>query len=726
VSFFLLQRSTCYKNNYFIQAGKIVISRYLLPLLCTTNFLFGDTLPEDSLICGEDFVFLDGASSNSTTICAEGPRSIWLDVRHIENKGIGYNTGYTTIETFFAPPQGSYFVLPFVDLRGHVFNDGKFAANAGIGFRALHQCRTYGFNAYYDYRNTHRYHYNQIGAGFETLGAFLDVRINGYLPVGRKLSRGYHTEFWGFKGNRIYLSQKFEFAMKGVDAEAGFHFGKSNYIDFYAAVGPYVFAGPIGNTAYGGKVRFRGMITDYLTLEISDSFDNVFHNNVQGQISINIPLGKSPNVKRNYGNCSNCDDAIAMSQRMVQPVDRAEIVVVDTHRKKRTANDPLTGQPYVIWFVNNTSHSSGTFESPFSSIATAENIAGPYDIIYVFPGDGTTSGMNTGITLKDYQKLFGAGTNQILVTTLGTFTIPAMANSMPKITNSANGIINCSNHNEISGFNIIIDSILNGIICSNISDVSIHNNLIDGTSASVGSASGLISLANSDNINIFDNTIFIGADSPLANNLYGINFSSVFPGANYLIKNNVIQSPFNNGSTGIAFGPNSDVGNYHQITISNNQFINLGSSNLGQGNAIYGNFNGTEGYFFLDKNTFSHNDSINGEAIVYLNQDLVGPAEQSYMLITVTNNVWVLSPNTIIPSLSVGSTNGNMQTCLTLINNQSDNTGSGFSAAYQLNGANSGGAGGMTANVTGNIGSVRRTVGVNPGVCPCPCQCTCP
>ncbi|MDE3045922.1 MAG: inverse autotransporter beta domain-containing protein [Verrucomicrobiota bacterium] len=62
---------------------------------------------------------------------------------------------------------------PFLDARGHVFDNGKWAANAGVGLRTLKGTRAYGINAYYDYRNTGRFHSNQIGAGLESLGELI-------------------------------------------------------------------------------------------------------------------------------------------------------------------------------------------------------------------------------------------------------------------------------------------------------------------------------------------------------------------------------------------------------------------------------------------------------------------------------------------------------------------------------------------------------------------------
>jgi hypothetical protein len=157
--------------------------------------------------------------------CPPGPQYMRAAVRHIEAGGIGYENGYTTLEMFLATDPNQWIAIPFLDLRGHIFNNGQGALNTGIGVRSLCGCRAYGANIYYDYRTTHRNSYNQIGAGIETLGSLWDVRVNGYFPVGRKISGGYDLQFDSFQGNSLLVNRKFQYAMTGFDAEAGFHFG---------------------------------------------------------------------------------------------------------------------------------------------------------------------------------------------------------------------------------------------------------------------------------------------------------------------------------------------------------------------------------------------------------------------------------------------------------------------------------------------------------------------
>ncbi|MDP1834675.1 MAG: right-handed parallel beta-helix repeat-containing protein [Chlamydiales bacterium] len=375
--------------------------------------------------------------------------------RHIEGGGIGYKDGYTTLEMFMSSDEGQWDVTPFFDARSHVFNNGKWATNIGCGIRAPRGNHVYGINTYYDYRNGGRLRSNQLGLGLEALGELFDFRINGYLPVGKTTGSPYDPIFGTFSGNNLLISQKYQCAMKGTDAEVGYHFGKFESLNFYAAVGPYYFKGSVGHGAGGAKARVSCTLKDVLTLEISDSYDRTFHNKFQGQLSLNFPFGPQSNSreqKRIYYAANTLND------RMLQPVARQEIIVMDNPRKNNLAIDPATGLPLIFVFVNNTGMSNGTFESPYHSLAQAQDNSSPNNIIYVFPGDGTTAGMDSGIFLKPNQKFWGSGVSHSVLTPVGTITIPALSSSSPIITNTnidtdGNAVTLAAN-NEISGFTI--------------------------------------------------------------------------------------------------------------------------------------------------------------------------------------------------------------------------------------------------------------------------------
>ena len=125
-----------------------------------------------------------------------------------------------------------------------------------------------------------------------------------------------------------------------------------------------------------------------------------------------------------------------------------------------------TGTPFFFVFVDNTSSSNGTFESPFPTLAEAQANSNPGDIIYVFPGDLTTTGMDTGIVLQDYQRLLGSAVSHRFNTQLGSIVVPGLTIAYPKIGNPASDAVFMAFNTEAAGLNIIdrLSSVLPNII----------------------------------------------------------------------------------------------------------------------------------------------------------------------------------------------------------------------------------------------------------------------
>jgi hypothetical protein len=330
----------------------------------------------------------------------------------------------------------------------------------------------WGVNAYYDYRQTHHKKYNQVGLGLEYLSLHWDYRINGYLPVGSTKSRIYGAKFDKFQGNNFYIKYKHEFAMPGVDAEAAYHWLPMKDLDITAAVGPYYFHGDYDKFAVGGKARAKIEYLSAISIEGIASYDNLFKWIGQGQIALTIPLG--PKMKDRKIAPSSCNNASFLGRRLVQPVERAEIIVASHHRSSSLAIDPATGLPWNIIFVNNTSHSNGTIESPYPTLLQAQNASKPSDIIYVFTGDGTSTGMNAGITLQNNQQLLGSSINHKITTPRGTLTIPAQTSVLPLITNSGGTVVTLASSNTVSGFKIGTST--TGISGTNVYGTTIVNN----------------------------------------------------------------------------------------------------------------------------------------------------------------------------------------------------------------------------------------------------------
>ena len=346
-----------------------------------------------------------------------------LQLRHRESGGVGYSKGYTSLDYLLTAQGGKAEFL--LDLRGHVFNDARLAGNTGVGFRYALYDDSYriGTNFFYDFRSTNHFFANQVGAGLEFLSHAWDVRLNGYLPVGRK--RDFEEKrFHHFAGNHAFVYRKLHAALPCIDGEVGTTFG----CHWYAAAGTYYLFSDHDhhistNNTWGGKARVDVTLGRYVGLGVSVTYDSIFHARVQGILTLNIPLG--PRLKTQKK---------GRSLQQV-PIVRNEIIPVQVKRK---THDILTvggdsSDPVRFLFVNNTaSGGDGSFERPFSSLKEAESHSKTSDVIYVFPGNGTPERMDEGIVLKNHQVLASSGAPL----NLPAVEIPAMTPGVtPVITN---------------------------------------------------------------------------------------------------------------------------------------------------------------------------------------------------------------------------------------------------------------------------------------------------
>ncbi len=434
--------------------------------------------------------------------CLTPYRVMHVGLRHSEARGVGYQTGYSTLEAFGIYNRNTSF-MPFADIRGHVFNDGKFAGNVGIGGRTLFSSFNHvlGYYLYYDVRQgRHGLTPQQLSPGVELLGKRMEYRINAYFPFCKTHGHKYHFEFDEFDDHRIILKFKQQRALTGGDAEVGAHITQSTKYDVYAGAGPYYFSSSHAST-WGGKVRLLGRFKQFVSLEASYTYDHLFGSIVQGSIGVSLPFGKK---LKNYDKDCSSQVNLALSRAAFAPY-RFEIPVVKRVTRREAAINPGTDDPWTVFFVNNTSSSDGTFESPFPTLAQAQNASGPNDMIYVFPGDGTTKGMNMGIVLKDTQDFFGSGIAHTIKTGQGKIKIPSFSSTDPIITNTAGSIVNLANGNEVSGFGMVVT-----VASSNAIDgtAGVHGAKIDHNhiAGSVG-YSGINILGFGD-IDIFNNQLF--------------------------------------------------------------------------------------------------------------------------------------------------------------------------------------------------------------------------
>jgi len=251
-----------------------------------------------------------------------------LKISHTEANGIGYNSGYTTLETFLTLPDSACRTwVPFFDGRSHLSNSGKYASNTAFGVRYVDSV-VWGANLVWDYRRSDRHDYNQVGLGLESLGCTWDFRINGYLPVGTIKKSEFKISH---VGSTSFISEHTEFAMKGVNAEVGAEVGRICDYTLYAAIGPYYFEANKRH-AFGGKSRLALQAWKYVNLEVIGSYDNLFKSIVQGRVAVNIPLPFGCPQRVYATECCSCTENLVLRKKSIEPIERFEIIVIDRKR----------------------------------------------------------------------------------------------------------------------------------------------------------------------------------------------------------------------------------------------------------------------------------------------------------------------------------------------------------------------------------------------------------
>lgn len=414
--------------------------------------------------------------------CDPGPCLGNSSLRHRSPGGIGYARGYSSLDLFYAAQVDANW-FPYFDLRGHVFNDGKPAFNLGTGFRYLCEDseQALGLNFFWDYGDARHTTFHQIGLGAEFLWPYWDLHLNSYIPIS-KTKKGYRTGLHKFQGNRAIVYKKFETAMSGIDLTIGKTLFDCNCFELRAILKGYYLRGDFKEDAGGFQFTLRSNLFEWITAEGSISYDNQFKLIGQGELALNFPFGGP--IKRCERKTGCCPAYEALEAQLVRKTERFEIIATTTKKKKTTARNLDTGEELRFLFVNNTSGSDGTFEDPFGSLTDAVAISNPGDVFYIFPGDGTATGLDTPITLQNNQLLIGSAAPFLARgRRFGAIEIPRQTDNFPLMMPAAAGgnFITVAHGNTISGLNLIASGgsqIL--IFGNNTSNIKIQNNRIDG------------------------------------------------------------------------------------------------------------------------------------------------------------------------------------------------------------------------------------------------------
>lgn len=510
----------------------------LLSILAFTSLSGYAGYPEDITSAQEQPSQQEAAKAPENDQVCLSPTQLTLS--HNFGKGVGHK-GYSSLDFFYVHTNRPAF-SPFVDLRFHVMDQGRIALNTGIGFRSLtwQDKLSVGANLYYDYRNSPKLHTQQIAGGIELLSEYIDFRVNGYLPVAGKMHSD-ALKFVGFSGHNINVNQKTYYAFPSTNAEFGIPMPwiAPDYIETYLGVGPYYLFGETvsGNrypNSWGGKFRLAATITDFFTVEFQVNHDRIFNTTFQGIVSFNIPLYKT-SACRGPRSGKGRDSYL---KRTLRPVMRNEIIPV----KKKSVDSSLknsSGERIQAYFVNNLAGcpGTGTFESPFCTLAGASVAPSGPVVVYVFEGNSPTTPYTGGFVMKSGQTLQGSA----LPLTLNGLTIPPLTSGNPVLTNVGGPAVTLASSTTVKGITIQgTDTTYSGILGTNVADVTITDNVINPAGQ------------------------------------HGIDIQN--HSGNTLIANNIIRNPVQNG---ISIDASTNPGS---IVITNNTLINdRGGALLGSG-----------------------------------------------------------------------------------------------------------------------------------------------
>ncbi|MEP0808415.1 right-handed parallel beta-helix repeat-containing protein [Trichocoleus sp. ST-U2] len=411
--------------------------------------------------------------------------------------GVGYESSFGSIGGFVPLWQNSD-NLTFLEGRLLLSTeDSHISSNIVLGHRfySAKDNRILGGYVAFDTRDTGNSNFNQLGAGFESLGENWDIRANAYIPVGdtrqltqeRVFSTGLSFSDPFFQGNflgqtrnqQLQRDRNFEAAMAGFDVEAGMKIAQiSRTGDLRGYAGLYYYDTPGSAEILGWRTRLEARPTDTFRLGLLLSNDATFGTNLVLSVGANFP-GTRPRGIRTE------DRVLA---RLGESVTRNANIVVDEQSESESfsvqdtvfVTNPATGQPWRFRHVNlGIGTGNGTFENPTGTVAEALAVAQSNDIVYVQPG--TNPGV-PAFKIPDQVQVLSTGPVQRIDTVeLGNLQLPL---SNAGILADVTGTVTMGNTTTLSGF-AISTTTGSGIAGSNISNAIIRDNAI-ANSASEG------------------------------------------------------------------------------------------------------------------------------------------------------------------------------------------------------------------------------------------------
>ena len=514
----------------------------------------------------------DGAGTPFSTSFSPGnwlPGRMWFEVNLADN-GLGYSGSFATVGGKSRLWQDAFDGRWLGEANMNVGLDtGGFFYNLGIErvFSIDAASSDFVMGVWFDSDNDrqgnfgHTFHQVAVNGGLKT--PLFDLIGNGYFPVGSTdFSLGDHTGEDCFLNRNIVLQAGIDSALQGFDATL--------------SIRPTMFAMYGGSFQLGGYQYKSPLVDVFSGIRVGTSFQAINSMVVSGEFTYDDRFDATGfvNLGWSFGGAGG-DQNYGATGRDLEKT-RRQAHIARFNQDLILAINPTTGLPYNVLHVDNTAAAGGdgSVEMRFDTLADAEAASAADDIIFVHHGDGTTTGQDTGIVLKDRQQLLGAGVQHIIATQFGGFVLcNDIDGRRAFITNDGGPAVTLANGNTVRGF--VMDGLgvnmTHGIQgtggVSNLQGGTIENNIIRRATLNgitldvIGGdwtfADNVINRSGQDGINInraLDSTSrFVFTNNNLSDNIRDGLHMNDYDGERFFFADNVTNSNSSNGMNLVGF-----------------------------------------------------------------------------------------------------------------------------------------------------------------------------
>ena len=406
------------------------------------------------------------------------PGRVWFRSTYAD-QGLGYQGAYLTLGGKRRMFQDSWNGRWLSEGRFHYsLEEGGFFANLGIervfSIEAAGADLVAGF--WYDYdgdeQGSFAHTFNQVSVNAAIKTKRWDLVGNGYFPVG---TTDFDTELGGdnaFLGSSILLTPGIDSALRGFDATLRTRPKALAFANGSVDIGGYGYSSDLVDFFGGGRVRVGFQARNGLAISAEVNHDDRF--NTTGALSLAWSFGAVGSASGGGG--------LGLGNDLNETIRNDHIVRYN--QEFVLAIDPDTGVPYNVIHVDSDMETpgSGTFESPFATLAEAEAASAAGDIIFLNNG---SLDLDSGIVLQERQQLFGAGSDHLIPIQNGEFFQLNATGTTPTLTNpGGNAVVELAGNNTIRGVNIDATGATFGIFGDGIDSATIEGTTVTGASDS--------------------------------------------------------------------------------------------------------------------------------------------------------------------------------------------------------------------------------------------------